>query len=164
MGINVVDSSVAGLGGCEKFFIICKNHQCQIKEIPLTKPTLKDQKIPLPIFFCSDLKNFPRTIFFSFANLVVLFKGMSVNLQVVHLTFGRLWNLARETFATVWSLSKLFMLKNLVIKSLQKIRFENTQNRRLHESSIFFENLVSFQYWFQTTLFQSHSTSIHMEK
>ena len=32
----------------------------------------------------------------------------------------RLWNLARGTFAPVWSLSKLFMLRNLVMKSLQK--------------------------------------------
>ena len=42
----------------------------------------------------------------------------------------------RKTFAPVWSLSKLFMLKNLVIKSLQKIRFENIKNRRPHGSSI----------------------------
>ena len=35
-----------------------------------------------------------------------------------------------------WSLSQLFILTNLVIKSLQKIRFENIQNRRPHGSSI----------------------------
>ena len=49
---------------------------------------------------------------------------------------NRLWNLARETFAPVWSLSKLFILTNLVMKSLQKIRLENIQNRRPHGSSI----------------------------
>ena len=56
--------------------------------------------------------------------------------QVVYLTFERLWNSARETFVPVWSLSKLFILRNLVIKSLQRIRFENIQNRRPHGSSI----------------------------
>ena len=59
-----------------------------------------------------------------------------IDLQVVHLTFERIWNLARETFAPVWSLSELFLLTNLVIKSLQKIPFENIQNRRPHGSSI----------------------------
>ena len=46
-------------------------------------------------------------------------------IQVVYLTFERLWNFARETFAPVWFLSKVFMLKNLILKSLQKIPFEN---------------------------------------
>ena len=50
--------------------------------------------------------------------------------------FERLGNLARERFAPVWSPSKLFMLKNLIIKSLQKIRLENIQNRRPHGSLI----------------------------
>ena len=39
-------------------------------------------------------------------------------------------------FAPVRSLSKPFVLKNLVIKSLQKIRFENIHNRRPPGSSI----------------------------
>ena len=37
-----------------------------------------------------------------------------IQLQGVYLTFERLWNLTRETFAPVWSLSKVFMLRNLV--------------------------------------------------
>ena len=41
-------------------------------------------------------------------------------MQVVYLTFERLWNFARETFAPVWSLSKDFIWKNLSIKSLLK--------------------------------------------
>ena len=57
-------------------------------------------------------------------------------LQGVHWTLERLWNLARETFAPVWSLSKVFMLRNLVTKSLQKIWFENNQKRRPRGSSI----------------------------
>ena len=56
--------------------------------------------------------------------------------QVVCLTFERLWNLARETFAPVLSLNKLFTSKNLVEKSSQKIRFKNIQNRRSHGSLI----------------------------
>ena len=43
---------------------------------------------------------------------------------------------ARETFAPVWYLSEAFILTNLVIKSLQKIRFENIQNRRPYGSLI----------------------------
>ena len=57
-------------------------------------------------------------------------------IQIVYLTFERLWNLARETSAPVWSLSKVFMSKNLVIKSLQKIWSENGQKRRPRGSSI----------------------------
>ena len=57
-------------------------------------------------------------------------------LQVVYLTFARLWNLARETFALIWPLSEDFILENLVIKSMQKIRFEKIRNRRPHGSSI----------------------------
>ena len=57
-------------------------------------------------------------------------------IQVVYSTFERLWNLARETFAPVWSLSQVFPLKNSVIKSLQKTQFENIQNRRPHGSLI----------------------------
>ena len=60
----------------------------------------------------------------------------SVELQVVYSTLERLWNLVKETFAPVWSLSTLFILTNSVIKSLQKIRFENIQNRRPHGSLI----------------------------
>ena len=41
---------------------------------------------------------------------------MSTNLEVVYLTFERLWKLPRETFAPVWSLIKLFMLTNLVLE------------------------------------------------
>ena len=57
-------------------------------------------------------------------------------IQVVYLTFKRLWNLARETFAPVWSLSKLFIPKNLIIKSLKKIWSGNIQKRRPRGSSI----------------------------
>ena len=56
--------------------------------------------------------------------------------QVVYLTFERLGNLARGTFAPVWSLSEVFLLKNLIVKSLQKIGSENIQYRRSHWSSI----------------------------
>ena len=49
-------------------------------------------------------------------------------IQVVYLTFKRLWNF--------WFLSKVFILKNFVIKSLRRIRLGNIQNRRLHGSSI----------------------------
>ena len=59
-----------------------------------------------------------------------------VKIQVLYLTFERLWHVVRETFAPVWSLSKLFMLRNLVIKSSQKIRLENIQNRRPRGSLI----------------------------
>ena len=59
-----------------------------------------------------------------------------VLIRVVYLTFEWLWSLARDTFAPVWSMSEDFLLTNLVIKSLQKIRFENIQNRRPHGSSI----------------------------
>ena len=65
---------------------------------------------------------------------IVSYKRYGV--QVIYLTFARLLNLARVTFAPIWSLSKLFILKNLVIKSLQKIPFQNIQNRRPHESLI----------------------------
>ena len=58
------------------------------------------------------------------------------NLQVVYLTFERLWNLARESFAPVWSLSQLFISRNVVIKSQQKIRLKNIQIRRPHGSSV----------------------------
>ena len=57
-------------------------------------------------------------------------------------TTGRLLNirrlpiLARKTLAPLWSLSKLFVLTDLVVKSLQKIRSENTQKRRPRGSSV----------------------------
>ena len=51
-------------------------------------------------------------------------------IQEVYLTFERLWNFARGTSAPVWSLSKLFISKNLSKKSLQKIWSENIQKRR----------------------------------
>ena len=57
-------------------------------------------------------------------------------IQGVHLTFEQLSNFARETFMPVWSLKKVFVSKNLFKKSLQKIRFENIQNRRPRGSSI----------------------------
>ena len=60
----------------------------------------------------------------------------SLHLQVLYLTFEWLWKLARETFAPVWSLSKVFMSTNLVIEPLPKIRLENIQNRRPHGSLI----------------------------
>ena len=72
---------------------------------------------------------------------------MNGQTQAVSLTFERLWNLARETFAPVWSLSKIFMLKNLVIKSLQKIRLENIQNQRPHGSSIKHGGFWDFSMW-----------------
>ena len=56
--------------------------------------------------------------------------------QVVYLIFELLWNLVREPFAPVWSLSKVFILRNLVVKSLQKIWSENIQKRRPRGSSI----------------------------
>ena len=52
------------------------------------------------------------------------------------MTLERLWNVVREKFAPALSLSKAFMLRDLVIKSQRKIRFENIQNRRPHGSSI----------------------------
>ena len=55
--------------------------------------------------------------------------------EVVYFTLERLWNFIRETFALVWSPSKVFILKNSVKKSLQKIRLQNIQNRRPHGSS-----------------------------
>ena len=51
-------------------------------------------------------------------------------------TFERLWNLARETSAPVWSPNEVFRSKNLVMKSLQKIWSENIQKRRPRGSSI----------------------------
>ena len=51
-------------------------------------------------------------------------------------SFERLSNLARETLKPVWSLNKVFLLKNLVIKSLKKIRCENIQKRRPRGSLI----------------------------
>ena len=57
-------------------------------------------------------------------------------LQFVYLTFERLSDLTRETFAPVWSLSELFTLTNLVMKWLKKIWSENTQKRRPRGSSI----------------------------
>ena len=42
----------------------------------------------------------------------------------------------REMVAPVWSFSNVFILTNLVIKSLQKIWFKNIQNRRPHGSLI----------------------------
>ena len=39
----------------------------------------------------------------------------STAVQVVYLTFERLWNLVRETFAPFWYLSKIFIFTNLVI-------------------------------------------------
>ena len=41
-------------------------------------------------------------------------------IQVVYLTFEWLWNLAREIFAPVWSLSKIFISTKLVIKITEK--------------------------------------------
>ena len=67
---------------------------------------------------------------------LIFYKSNKYNVQVVYLTFERLWNFARETFAPVWSLSKLFILTNLITKSLQKIRFQNIQDQRPHGSSI----------------------------
>ena len=66
-------------------------------------------------------------------------------IQVVYMTSKRLWKLARETFAPVWSLSKLFTLTDLVIKSLRKIRLENIQNRRPHGSLIKHGGFWDFQ-------------------
>ena len=40
--------------------------------------------------------------------------------QVVYLTFDRLWNLARETLAPVWSLSKFFYINNFYYKITTK--------------------------------------------
>ena len=57
-------------------------------------------------------------------------------LQVVYLTFERLWHLAREMYASLWPLSKGFILTNLAVKFLQKNRFENIRNRRPLGSSI----------------------------
>ena len=51
-------------------------------------------------------------------------------------TFERLWNWARETFALVWSLIEAFIWRNSVLKSLQKIWSENSQKRRPRGSSI----------------------------
>ena len=51
-------------------------------------------------------------------------------IQVVYLAFERLWKSAREAFAPLWSLSKLSILKNLLMKSSQKIWPENSQKRR----------------------------------
>ena len=51
-------------------------------------------------------------------------------------SFERLGKLAREKFASVWSLRKVFVLKNLVKKSLRKIWSENTQKRRPRGSLI----------------------------
>ena len=53
-------------------------------------------------------------------DLFFKFSGGDSDSYCVYSAFERLWNLARETFAPVWSLSKLFLSKNLVIKSLQK--------------------------------------------
>ena len=58
--------------------------------------------------------------------LIIVQKGV----QVVYSAFKRLWKLARETFAPVWSQSKVFISKTLVLKSSQKIWSENTQKRR----------------------------------
>ena len=44
--------------------------------------------------------------------------------------------LCQEMFAPVWSLSKVLTLRNLVLKSLQKIWSENSQKRRPRGSSI----------------------------
>ena len=70
--------------------------------------------------------------------------------QTVPLAFKRLWNLARQTFAPAWSLSKVFILRNLVIRSLRKIWSENTQKRRPHRSSIergpFWEFLICWAF------------------
>ena len=51
-------------------------------------------------------------------------------------TFERLWNLIMETNTPIWSPNKLFISKNLVKKSFQKIWFENSQKRRPRGSSI----------------------------
>ena len=65
--------------------------------------------------------------------------------QVVYLTFKRLWNLARETCAPVWSLNKVFTWRNSVLKPLQKIWSENVQKRRPHGSSIKMAAFESFE-------------------
>ena len=65
-----------------------------------------------------------------------MFLPILCHIQVVYLTFKRLWNLAREAFAPVWSQSEVFISKNLLIKSLQKIWSESTQKRRPRGSSI----------------------------
>ena len=46
-----------------------------------------------------------------------------------------------EFYGVIWAHDvdnrlEVFILRNLVLKSLQKIRFENIQNRRPHGSSI----------------------------
>ena len=56
---------------------------------------------------------FPPMLFFLFFRCVFLFI-IKNNLQVVYLTFERLWNLPRETFAPLWSLSQVFMTKILL--------------------------------------------------
>ena len=58
------------------------------------------------------------------------------NVCDLHVSFERLWNFARETFAPIWSLSKVFVSTNFVIKSFQNIWSENSQKRRPRGSSI----------------------------
>ena len=41
-------------------------------------------------------------------------------IEIVYLTFERIWNLARESFAPVWSLSKLFFIKKFSYKITAK--------------------------------------------
>ena len=51
---------------------------------------------------------------------IVFFRSLLSLLQVVHLTFERLWNLARETFAPSRPQSQVSILKNSVRKIVTK--------------------------------------------
>ena len=55
-------------------------------------------------------------------------KLFSRHYRAVH--WERFWNMFRKTRASVRSPNKLFLLNNSVIKWMQKIRFENIENRR----------------------------------
>ena len=72
-------------------------------------------------------------------NLFWIFGGillLATHVQIVYLRFERLWNFAREMVAPIWSLNKVFILKNLVMKSFQKIWSKSTRKRRPRGSSI----------------------------
>ena len=43
-----------------------------------------------------------------------------LKMQVVHFTFERLWNLARDTFTSVWSLSNVFISKKFSYEIITK--------------------------------------------